>query len=218
MNFYNQTKEQYLYQAGLRINNSLGDETVKSAVALYGYTEEKLNAGRNLLQQAEEVYEIQKKEYGDLDAAQAELDVVKRNAHEVYMVNLRIAKIAFKNNVQAQSTLDLNTRRATTFSGWLKQTLGFYHALLANENWLNSMNSFGITTERIQDGLNLIEDVNEQAEQVKKEKGDAQNATQLRDMKFEELHDWISDYEEIAKIALADKPQLLEKLGIVVKS
>ena len=217
MNFYNQTKEEYLYQAGLRINNSLSDTKVKEAVVVYGYTEEKLNEGATLLKSAEDMYEQQKKEYGDVDAAQNELAVTKKDAHSVYMVNLKIAKIAFKNDLQAQSTLDLNTRRASTFSGWLKQTLGFYHALLSNEGWKNVMGTFGITVEKLEEGLALVEEVNAKAEQVKKEKGDAENATQLRDEKFEELHDWISDYEEIAKIALADKPQLLEKLGIVVK-
>ncbi len=217
MNFYNLTKEEYLYQAGLRINNSLGDDKVKNVVAGYGYTEEKLNEGAALLHAAEEMYETQKKEYGDVDAAQNEFAGAKKEAHTVYMVNLKIAQIAFKNDLQAQSTLDLNTRRASTFSGWLKQTLGFYHAVLSNDNWKAAMSAFGITQEKLEAGLSMVEQVNAKAEKVKKEKGDAENATQLRDEKFETLHEWISDYEEIAKIALADKPQLLEKLGIVVK-
>ena len=110
MHFYNHTKEGYLYQAGLRINNSLGDAKVKDAVAAYGYTTEKLNEGVVLLKAAEDMYEQQEKEYGD-----------------------------------------------------------------------------------------------------------AENAAQLHDEIFKELHEWVSGYKEIAKIALADKPQLLEKLGIVVK-
>ena len=134
------------------------------------------------------------------------------------MVNVRIARIAFKNDVQATATLELNKRRATTVSGWLKQARAFYHALLSNETWKTAMAAFGITEEKLSSGLQLVEDVATTTEQVNKEKGDAQNATEQRDAKFEELHEWISDYEVIVRIALAGSPQLLEKLGIVVKS
>lgn len=87
MNFYNLTKEEYLYQAGLRINNSLSDNKVKNVVAGFGYTEEKLNEGVALLKAAEEVYERQKKEYGDVDAAQNDFADAKKEAHTGYMVN-----------------------------------------------------------------------------------------------------------------------------------
>jgi hypothetical protein len=48
----------------------------------------------------------------------------------------------------------------------------------------------------------------------KKEMGESQEATEVRDNSFEELSDWMSKFYVVAKIALASKPQWLEKLGI----
>ena len=51
-----------------------------------------------------------------------------------------------------------------------------------------------------------------------KERGEAQEATQLRDAKLDELDRWVSDYKAIATVALDELPQRLEQLGWVVAS
>tara|TARA_R110002050_G_scaffold89774_1_gene188980 strand:- start:37267 stop:37446 length:180 start_codon:yes stop_codon:yes gene_type:complete len=48
----------------------------------------------------------------------------------------------------------------------------------------------------------------------KKESGEAQQATDDRERAMDEIDEWMSLYYTIAKIALANKPQLLEKLGV----
>jgi hypothetical protein len=218
MNLGRLSKDAVLFQAGLRINNSLADDMVKIAVAPFGFTEEKLNQGKALLTEAETLYESQQKEYGDVDGAQNQLVELREQAHKVYMSMLVIARIALKNNVQATTTLELGGERASTISGWLKQTRNFYRALLANSDWKEAMMAYGQAEEDLNHALQAVDAVNLAAEQVKKEMGDAQNATGKRDMKFEELIEWVRDYEKVARIALANQPQLLEKLGIVVKS
>lgn len=128
-----------------------------------------------------------------------------------------MAKVALKDNASAQVALQMTGRRAVRTSKWLNQTKVFYNNLLANQEWLSAMASFGITAEMITAGLEEIKAVESYGEVILSEKGDAQNATIMRDNKLEELFEWVSDYEDIARVALMDQPQLLEKLGIVVK-
>ena len=217
MNTSDMTIEELLFQSGLRINNSLSDPAILNAVSLIGYTQEKLTEGQNLLTEATTLVETQKREYGEVDAAQQEYEGQRTNAHKVYMAVLAISKIAFKGDVQAISTLDLTGRRASTFSGWLNQTRSFYRAILANEAWKTELAKYGQTAEMLTAELAMVDAVAAASENKKKEMGDAQNATQQRDEKIEELAEWVNDYEVIARIALAESPQLLEKLGIVVK-
>ncbi|AHW62196.1 hypothetical protein SAMN05444285_101249 [Draconibacterium orientale] len=217
MNASQMNVDEILFQSGLRINNSLSDPLILNAVSLMGYNQEKLLEGQNLLDEATTLVETQKREYGEVDAAQQVFDNQRTNAHKVYMAVLAISKIAFKGDVQAISTLDLTGRRASTFSGWLNQTRSFYRAILANEAWKTELAKYGQTEAMLTGELAMIDAVATASENKKKEMGDAQNATQERDEKMEELAEWVTDYEVIARIALADKPQLLEKLGIVVK-
>jgi len=50
------------------------------------------------------------------------------------------------------------------------------------------------------------------------EKGESQEATRLRNKKMEELEVYSHELRSIAKIALMQKSQLLEVLGILVRS
>ena len=47
-----------------------------------------------------------------------------------------------------------------------------------------------------------------------KEKGNAQDATKARDTKFDALDTWMADFRAIARVALDEHPQWLEKLGL----
>jgi hypothetical protein len=129
-----------------------------------------------------------------------------------------IANIAFKNDVGAQQSLGLNLPRKKSYSGWLTQALQFCNNLIASPNYMPAMEKYGQGIEKIQAVKKEISDTQTYSEAHKSEKGEAQQATKIRDEKLDELFTWVNDYKKIARIALKEQPQLLEKLGLLERS
>lgn len=210
-------KDEFLHQSGLRIKNSISDNRILSAVELFGYNTDKLRKGETILNQAIELNEMIRKEYGDVEQAFMLRDQKRDQAHTTYMQFVAIGRVALKNHTDAMSTLELNGRRVYTYGKWVAQVKSFYNNLEKNNAWMEVMATFGMNSEKLALGRQQLMDTEQFEEEIKKEKGDAQEVTERRDAKFDELAEWINDYEVIVKVALADSPQLMEKLGIVVK-
>ena len=83
---------------------------------------------------------------------------------------------------------------------------------------MNLLSGYGYTPEKLQQEADLVEHVAGLRSQQKKELGEAQAATEIRDKKMDELARWISDLRAVAKVALGDNPQQLEKLGILART
>ena len=80
------------------------------------------------------------------------------------------------------------------------------------------MESFKVTVEQLNAEKTAIENLKQLRNEVTIEKGQAQEATRLRNEKLDELDNYAIELKAVAEIALEKQPQLLEKLGIVVRS
>ncbi len=210
--------DQFLLAAQVMTENALTDEVIKTALAGFGYSEEKLNAGKKLYEEAVALQNAQKKEYGDQIAATAELNDVWDQAHQQYIRTLKIARIAFNKNIKADKATMLFGRRKESLSGWLEQARAFYANLLGDAAFLTAMAEYGYTSEKLQEESTLIDQVIAKHLQQRKEMGEAQEATETRDSTLDKLAQWISDLRAVAKVALEDNPQQLEKLGILART
>lgn len=209
---------EFLLQCRLRVINSINDAEIQAAVSALGYTPERLETGKVLLTQSTALYESISKEYGDLEAAFARRNQQREKLELVFKNHLAVAKIVFKNDHAAITALKLTGSAPSTFSGWVSRVSTFYNNLLASRSWVSGMASFNISEEALNATLQEVIKLDADANRIMLEKGDAQNAVKQRDALFEDLYEWVNDYESIARLALAAKPQLLEKLGIVVPS
>lgn len=80
------------------------------------------------------------------------------------------------------------------------------------------MATYGYTAEKIAAEKALIAQLETAKQAQAKEKGEAQQATINRNNRLDNLDEWISEFRIIAKIALEENAQWLEKLGILERS
>lgn len=83
---------------------------------------------------------------------------------------------------------------------------------------MKSLSKYNVTPESLLEGQKLVAELEASRASYLKEKGESQNTTDLKDEAFRKLNSWMSDFKSIARIALEDQPQLLEALGIFVRS
>lgn len=207
-----------LLQAQTAIDNALTDDEVKGFLSVFGYDDAALNAGKALLDEASQLNLQQLKEYGDQYTATQEFNAKWGTAKADYTRLTKIARVAVKNDAAAYQKLGLSGPRRQSFSGLSAQMDPFYTNALADPSILAALGHFGITAEKLNTGKANYDAAKAASVTQQNEKGEAQQATLVRDQAVDALEDWLSDFIAIARIALEEKPQLSEKLGISIRS
>ena len=209
--------DDFLLASQVMIENALADAEIKEKVAAFGYSENKLVQAKTLYQEVTELYNKQKKEYGEQIEATKEQKYAYDETNKAYMKSLKVARVAFQNNAKAASLL-IDGQRKQSLSGYVEQANAFYTNLLNDPELLGIMAEFGCTIEKLKAEHELVRKLIVKVEAHAKETGEAQTATEKRDKKIDELDSWLSDFKKIVKVAFEDDRQKLEKLGITAKS
>ena len=205
-----------LMNSNTAISNAISDSRVNKAISLYGYTAERLQEGKLLLDNAEALSTKQVQKYGDKIGASQAMTVARQKVSAAYVPHVKIARIAMKNNKGAFQALELNGKRKRANAARLAQAKTFYTNAIANESYKTALANYGITEDKLEAALNLIKEAENARANYLKEKGEVQNATAKRNLAIEALDEWMSDFIAIARIALKEQSQLLEILGVVV--
>ncbi|WP_264844920.1 hypothetical protein [Capnocytophaga catalasegens] len=94
----------------------------------------------------------------------------------------------------------------------------FYQLLDTTPNLLTPLKQLKINEEDVKNQLQELPEVEKAYATYLQEKGESQQATRDKNKAFETLDKWVSKFHKVAKIALEDRPQLLEALGKFVRS
>ena len=207
-----------LERANTAISNALEDPAIATLLAGVGYDQATLEAGQALYEQAHDLNRTQEREYGEQNAATAALEAARQQADTTYMGFLKIARVALKGDHQAITALGLVGTRKISLTGWLDQACQFYTNALETPAVLTKLARYNITQTRLEAGKAEVDAVLAARHTQERERGDAQTSTKVRDAALDALNEWVGDFIEIARVALAGQPQLLEKLGIRVAS
>ena len=205
--------DDYLLHVKLAVNNSDHAEIAPILIS-YGYTAAKIDIGKALYVTALEKQKEQVKEYGEQYTATEKLTKAIANATEDYMKHVKIANVAFRNQHGVLSEIAALGERKRTQAAWITQANTFYKNLMSKAEYKTAMAAFGQTEAILTAASAKFIDVANLYDQRQKEAGEAQTATKTRDNAIEALDIWFTDYSDIAIIALGNKPELLEILGL----
>jgi hypothetical protein len=202
-------------------NGILGVEKnpeIQEKLIPFGYTPERMNEGKGLLNKVIRLMTTQVEERSDQLVATGELGKFRITAYADYIITLKVVRVAFVGQPELLQRFNATGRRNKSLSGWLRDARIFYSNLLNSPDALNTLAGFGYSAEKLEKELQAVNAVEDLHSQQLSEKSGAQQATLERDKAFDELAKWYSSFRAIARIALYDKPQLLEALGIKVKN
>lgn len=200
------------------LTNIQEEADIFQAMVSYGYDAEALASGRRLHEQAAQLVYQQRRARSELMKATAELQRRLGLAQASTMRLLKLARIALKGDRSAAISLQLDGPRPRAVRAWVEQARQFYSNALRQPEILAQLDQLRITPAQLAAGLAQVQDVADALHAQGIARGQARAATAARDAALDALAAWLGDCLNVARIALADNPQRLEALGIVVPS
>jgi len=201
----------------LLATNAKNDPEILTSLEPLGYTAEKLDEGLVIASAVQQKQQEIQQRYGEKYAA-SDVLTEKRDAAEVeYRRIAGLAERIFTNDRFAYNTLALDWKKTSPYSVWLSRRLQFFNNSLANDTIKTKLAEHGITEAMLQNGLTLVNAVETARSEREQKRGRAQQATYERNILARDMRSYYRDLKTVSRIALKDKPQYLERLGIVVK-
>lgn len=205
-----------LAQASTLIMNASKHPKVKQQMSGFGYTDERMQQGLELVNTFRLLQAEKDNCYSRNHALKQQLDQDIKALKSLYREHLTIARFAFRTDAYMQAQLHLKGKRKTDWAGWTAQLQNFYSRIEAEG--MVAMKKHGAKAEELAQGKAMADALRATQQDKQSITGDAQSATQRRDEVLKAMNRWVSDFKKIAQVALQDDPQLLESLGILVPS
>jgi hypothetical protein len=210
--------EDRLMALKLTAGNALKSEEIRKAVMAYGYDEARIKEGLTLYEEADRLYNEQKKKHAQQINATRDFKAARGKANKIYMIYVKVARAALRSNLAAMEKLELKGIRKLPFDLWLSQAKQFYAGALEVPGILEELKVFGITKEKLTEGQKLVEEAEAANMRSEMKRADARKATRERNQALLKAERWRGIFITIARLALGNKSQLLESLGVIVPS
>ncbi len=208
----------YLKRCGTIIKNSLSDEEIQAAVGNYGYTTDKLNQGQALLDAANDSVDTREKTKGAEEEETDQAKSLRKTAETAYESLAKIARTEFRGQKEQLVKLGLNGEMPRTIAGFIESGKTLFNNALADDEIKTALAKYNYSVATLTSEKQKILDFESEYDAEVKAKGTAKQSTSGKKDAVGELKTWMSQYINIAKIALANNKGALTKLGIAART
>ena len=213
MNRFYKNIGSFLQEARLAISNAQNVPEIAEPIALFGFDAAMIQVGADLLAQGEALQAAQVQKYSEQYIATRTRDKARYAVDKSYSVHRQLVRLALKSEPETQKALLVHERKKRTLSGGMAQVKVFYTNLLANESVKAALVKYKITEEKLIEAQAAVAQVEALEAAQKQVRSEALQATKERDAALDALDKWLAELRQVARIALAHNPQLLQALG-----
>lgn len=214
----NVSEKSLLQNYGVLFYNVVKDTELSRELEEYGYDAAEVANGKALYDNLVQLYDDNVKETAEEITAYKKFTDLFDALINTYTTDRKKAKIIFKEKPEVLTNLKIKGVQPRRNAVILDSIKIFYQAIQNNPDLLQPLQRLKINAVHVQNQLNQLQAVERAYADYIQEKGESQQATKNKDMAFKTLEKWIREFYAIAKIALEDKPQLLESVAKLVRS
>ena len=210
--------EAYLMDGGLAVRNAINDPDLREVLLPYQYDEERLTTGLELQERTYRLFREQVRSYADQYRAREKLKKILKVAKAAFTSNRQLARAALTGRPDLLTGLGLGEETGQGIGDWLESARLFYINSLGDKEILKILSEVGLTRAMLKAGNVLADKVEKASAAHQAAKSKAIHATEKRNESFKEFKTWMKKFRRICRVAFADSPQKLEKMGTKVKS
>ena len=212
------SETQLLQNYGVLFQNIKRDTVLATELAEYGYDTDAVAIGEDLYNTCVEKYDTNKTETAEQTSAYAAFSQVFEDTKNSYSTDRKKAKIIFKNQPDVLQNLGIKGTMPQRNAALIDTMRLFYQTLDQTPELLTPLAKLKITAAHVTEQIGNVTQVESAYADYIQEKGESQQATKDKNKAFDDITHWVNELYSVAKIALEDKPQLLESIGKWVRS
>lgn len=202
------------FRAALEIAGEEGE--FRDIIEYHGYTQPRRQEGLTMVKDTADADQTKKDKKAEHHEASREAKGLRKKAQKTLSKCVASARLAFKNDQEILEILGLTGKRDQTFGGWAAFGTRFFEKSLALPEIQTGLAKYDVPLELLQTGSQEMIDAVEADKRKRSKKADAEDATAYKNKLYRKLRQWMKDFYRVVEIAFREKPQLKEKVGIVV--
>ena len=200
--------------ANVQLNPDLGE-----ALALQGYTETALAAGRELVDAVQAADTLLREQLGAQVVSTNTADKAYRSLRLAFDADRRQFRAALLEEPDYVDALRLTVNTSSSRGGFVLQARHFYEKVKADTEVMALVQGrINITPEYLDARIQQIDDLDEAFRIQRYLIGQSREARQLRQEAMRALDAWMKRFIAVARIAFSDDRPKLSKLNITVRS
>lgn len=212
------SESKFLERARTALTNANSNPVIKSALTDYGMGDEQLAVGQKIFDTAQAIWQENIQEDAETTEASLKYQITYRELQAVFKVHRDKALIYLKKQPELLVKLGITGRFPQKYSDFFDNTRRFYTTIKNDAGLQAIFDKIKLTADVMDACIALLNELLAKRSDFDRELAESQDMTKNKNAALLALKEWLDDFDAIAKVALYDQPQLLEALGIFVRS